>query len=249
MKKVVLFKSVSEDYKKAFSDKNFETVFVEPLQFDLLNLSKLSEKLDDGEYDGVIFTSPRAIEATSKCWNPSRFVLWSKKKVYTVGEGSTKKIQALLGLESLGAATGNAENLAKQIINENPKSSRFLFPCGNLKSETVVASLQENSINVDALTVYLTKENDNLKTNLIELNEHKPTLCGLIFFSPSGCEYIYRQLQTFSNNLSVLPHFAIGNSTAHKIVNLGAEVAGVAALPKPECIVESVQNYFTELQA
>ncbi|XP_038211530.1 uroporphyrinogen-III synthase-like [Zerene cesonia] len=248
MKKVVLFKSLSEDYKKAFSDHNYEAIFVEPLEFVFINLQELSEKLQQNDYDGIILTSPRAIEAVSKCWSPSKFVIWNTKRVYTVGEASSRKIKQLLGLDALGETSGSAENLAKVMSSENAVSSKFLYPCGNLRSEILPNVLQGAGITIDALTVYETKENEHLRESLIDLNNNINPCC-MVFFSPSGCEYIYRQLQTFNNKLSILPHFAIGNSTAHKIENLGVEIAGVAAKPKAESVIESVQLYFRTLEA
>ncbi|XP_013192664.1 uroporphyrinogen-III synthase [Amyelois transitella] len=242
MRKVVLFKGVSEDYEKVFSDNNYEVVFVEPLQFSFINRDQLREKLDDKQYEGLILTSPRAIEAVGRCWDPAKYMLWNTKTVYTVGHTSCQKINRLLGLGASGASSGNAVNLAKLIISENSKTHKFLFPCGNLRSETLPNTLTAAELSIDALTVYETKENENLRRDLMELNESAPAC--MVFFSPSGCEYIYRQLQTFNNRLSVLPHFAIGNSTAHKIENLGLEIAGVAQKPEPESIMESIKTYF-----
>lgn len=246
MKKVVLFKSVSEDYEKAFNKNNYEAIFVEPLQFIFVNKDDLNDKLLQKDYDGLILTSPRAIEAVSKCWDPTKFVIWNTKRVYTVGDASCHKIKLLLGLEALGTTAGNAENLSKIIMGENSDTSRFLFPCGNLRSEVLPATLQSKGITVDSLTVYETKENENLRNDLMELNNSASNPCCMVFFSPSGCEYIHRQLQTFNNRLFHLPHFAIGNSTAHKIENLGLEIAGVATKPRADSVLESVHNYFTE---
>ncbi|CAG5055688.1 unnamed protein product [Parnassius apollo] len=248
MKKVLLFKSASEDYEKTFSKCNYQTIFVEPLEFVYINLQKLSEKLQNGNYHGLILTSPRAIEAVSRCWAPSKFILWNTKRIYTVGESSNRKVKLLLGLEALGTSTGNAENLAKLITKENPESSKFLFPCGNFSSELLPSMLHSSGIVVDSLTVYETKENENLRTNLMAVNDSEEPCC-MVFFSPSGCEYIHRQLQTFNNKLSNLPHFAIGNSTAHKIENLGVEIAGVAVKPKAESVIESIEQYFRTLQS
>lgn len=243
MKKVILFKCESEEYKKVFNECNLEAIFIEPLQFVFNNKEQLSEKLLQNEYHGLILTSPRAIEAVSKCWDPMKFVIWNTKRIYTVGEASSHKIKLLLGLESLGASAGNAENLTKIILNDNTHNSKFLFPCGNLSSETVPSKLEASGITVDPITVYETKENENLKSCLMELNSNIEPWC-MVFFSPSGCEYIHRQLQTFSNKLCNLPYFAIGNSTAHKIENLGVEIAGIAAKPEAQSLVESIQNYF-----
>ncbi|XP_014364615.2 uroporphyrinogen-III synthase [Papilio machaon] len=246
MKKVLLFKSASEDYVKAFSEHNYQTVFIEPLQFVYVNLQELSEKLQSLYYQGLILTSPRAIESVSKCWAPSKFVTWNTKRIYTVGESSARKVKLLLGLEALGTRTGNAENLAKLILQENSSPSNFLFPCGNLSSELLPSKLHSGGITLDSLTVYETKENENLRSDLMRVNEDAEVCC-MVFFSPSGCEYVQRQLQTFSNKLAHLPHFAIGNSTAHKIENLGLEIAGVAAKPKAENVLESVEHYFRTL--
>lgn len=244
MKKVALFKSESEDYHNAFLDKNYKAIFVEPLQFEFVGQHELSDKLLCADYTGIILTSPRAIEAVSKCWDPTKFSLWSKKRVYTVGDTSSHKVKLLLGLETLGSSSGNAENLAKIIVSENSSHAKFFFPCGNLRSETLPNVLKSNGITIDALTVYETQENEKLRSDLMELNKCEAPCC-MVFFSPSGCEYTHRQLQTFSNNLSSLPHFAIGNSTAHKIQNLGVEVAGVAAKPQAQSVVLTVHNYFT----
>ncbi|KAL0820028.1 hypothetical protein ABMA28_005987 [Loxostege sticticalis] len=246
MKKAILFKSASDDYVKAFTDNNFKVIFVEPLQFKFINTEELNTKLQQ-KYDGLILTSPRAIEAVSKCWDPSKFVSWNSRRIYTVGEVSRQKITLMLGLEALGSTSGNADNLAKIISEENSKSSRFLFPCGNLRSEILPSTLESAGISVDAVTVYETMENENLQKELIELDESEEEPYCLVFFSPSGCEYVHRQLKTFSNKLSSIPHFAIGNSTAHKIENFGVDIAGVAERPKADSLVQAVQNYFAAL--
>ncbi|XP_049877227.1 uroporphyrinogen-III synthase-like [Pectinophora gossypiella] len=244
MKKVVLFKSASEEYQRACSALQYEAIFVEPLQFEWRNVETLRAALTRREYVGLVLTSARAAEAAGRCWDPAKFELWSARRVYTLGDASAQRIKLLLGLDALGTTAGNAENLAKIILDENPVDSKFLFPCGNLSSETLPSVLEGQGISVDSLTVYETTENEKLRNSLLELNRSEDPCC-MVFFSPSGCEYIHRQLQTFSNKLYHLPHFAIGNSTAHKIENLGIEVAGVASKPKPECVMESIHKYFT----
>lgn len=245
MKKVVLFKGASEEYSKAFQEHDYETIFIEPLRFETVNAQQLSAQLQRRDYDALVLTSPRAIEALSHCWDPTKFVIWNSKRVYTIGETCCKKIKLQLGLDALGMTAGNSENLAKIIIGENPATSNLLFPCGNLCLETLPTMLQAKGMNMDTLTVYETKENEHLKADLMELSSSEANPCCMVFFSPSGCEYIHRQLQTFNNTLFHLPHFAIGNTTAHKIEILGMEVAGVATRPKADSVVESVETFFS----
>lgn len=245
MKKVVLFKSFSEEYSRAFSDHGYESVFVEPLRFEMVNSQQLNAQLLQRDYDGLVLTSPRAVEALARCWDTNKLAIWNTKRVYTIGEASCKKIKLQLGLSALGMTAGNSENLAKIIIDENSEISNILFPCGNLHLETLPTMLQANGMNVDTLTVYETKENEHLRAELMDLNSREESPCCMVFFSPSGCEYIHRQLQTFNNRLYHLPHFAIGITTAHKIENLGMEVAGVATHPKADSVVESVDTFFS----
>ncbi|KAI8419681.1 hypothetical protein MSG28_008371 [Choristoneura fumiferana] len=244
MKRVVLFKSESEDYRRAFSDHDYEVIFVEPLHFTYVNLAELDEKLNDKGYTGLIVTSPRAVEAAAQRWTVGKFEVWRARRLYAVGAASARQARGRLGLDVRGAAAGSAAALADLVLAENTDPAKFLFPCGNLSSETLPDMLQSKGISVDSLTVYETKENENLREELIKLSALECSLCCMVFFSPSGCEYIHRQLQTFSNGLTQLPYFAIGNSTAHKIENLGVEIAGVAEKPTPESITESVQKYF-----
>lgn len=246
-RKIVLFKSQSDDYDQSFEDSDYEIVYIEPLQFVFVNEDELNQKLSHTEYDGLILTSPRAIEAVSRIWNTEKTVLWSTKKIYTLGDVSGQKIKNLLNLQPGGMSAGNAENLANVIKNENT-AAKFLFPCGNLRSETIITVLENKNMIVDSVTVYDTQESDRLRVNLIDLCNSDSYPCGLVFFSPSGCEYVHRQLQTIINSkLRTLPHFAIGNSTAHKIENLGIEISGVASKPKAENVLETVNKYFLEL--
>lgn len=244
MKKVVLFKSESEDYRKALGDHDYEVIFVEPLHFSYVNLAALDEKLNDKDYTGLIVTSPRAVEAAGQRWTVAKFEAWRARRLYAVGAASARLARGRLGLDARGAGAGSAAALADLVLAENTDSAKFLFPCGNLSSETLPNLLQSKGISVDSLTVYETEENENLREELIKLSEPECGLCCMVFFSPSGCEYIHRQLQTFSNGLTRLPYFAIGNSTAHKIENLGVEIAGVAEKPSPESIADCIQKYF-----
>ncbi|KAI5632006.1 uroporphyrinogen-III synthase hemD domain-containing protein [Phthorimaea operculella] len=249
MRKVVLFKSASEEYRSAFNERDYEVIFVEPLQFEWRNAEQLGAALLRPDTGALVLTSARAVEAVARCWDPAKFVLWNAKRVYTLGDATAHKIKLLLGLDALGTTAGNAENLAKIIVQENPPGTKFLFPCGNLSSEVLPNILQAEGMEVESITVYDTSENANLRTTLMELSSSEEDPCGMVFFSPSGCEYIHRQLQTFSNKLFHLPHFAIGNSTAHKIETLGIEIAGIAAKPKAESVMESVHKYFTSQTA
>lgn len=73
MKRVVLLKSESESadsYTSLLRENNIEPIFVPTLEFRFKFLDKLREKLQTPDiYSGIIFTSPRSVEACEEALN------------------------------------------------------------------------------------------------------------------------------------------------------------------------------------
>lgn len=79
----------------------------------------------------------------------------------------------------------------------------FLFPCGNLKRETLGKRLSEHNIKLDATTVYETVKSPRLESDLTELTSNFKNLPEyLVYFSPSGVKFTKDILKEFSIELS-----------------------------------------------
>lgn len=245
MKKVVLFKSESEEWAREFGAADYEAVFVPPLRFEEVaaGAARLATAVREAAHDALVLTSARAAEALARAWRPDSPDAWRHKPLYCVGE-ATARAAAPLGLQARLTGAGSAQALAEGIARQHAAGASLLFPCGNLRVEALADTLRARGMRVEALTVYETREHEQLRGALQALSRAERAPVGMVFFSPSGCEYAHRQLQTFSNRLSSLPHFAIGSSTAHKIENLGVEPAGVAAAPRPAAMLAALQAYF-----
>lgn len=63
---------------------------------------------------GIIFSSPRCVQAVEKCDIP--LSEWSKRKIFAVG-GKTADLIRALNLEPIGEHSGNANNLSEFIVN------------------------------------------------------------------------------------------------------------------------------------
>lgn len=249
MKRVVLLKSESEStdtYTSLLRENDFKPIFVPTLEFRFKNLDKLLEKLTAPDlYSGIVFTSPRSVEACEAVLTEQRFKLdekWKQLHNYCVGEVTHNLIHVALDLNARGKHTGNANNLA-DFMFENLESARlnlpFLFPCGNLRQDTLQLKLMEYGYFLDAIEVYETVAHSELEAKL------KRTLIDeraeyLAFFSPSGVNYTNAILKKMEINLSSFKLIAIGPSTRKCLETNGFKVYKTAEKPSVEYLVKAL---------
>ncbi|XP_036907073.1 uroporphyrinogen-III synthase isoform X4 [Sturnira hondurensis] len=132
MMKVLLLKDAKEDdsgqdpYIRELGFRGLEATLIPVLSFEFLALPSLSEKLSRPErYGGLIFTSPRAVDAVELClqrdgkaevWTESLKGKWNAKSVYVVGNATASLVNRM-GLDTEGEDCGNAEKLAEYICS------------------------------------------------------------------------------------------------------------------------------------
>nr|XP_008273054.2 uroporphyrinogen-III synthase isoform X3 [Oryctolagus cuniculus] len=130
--KVLLLKDAKDDacgqdpYVRELGLHGLEATLIPVLAFEFLSLPSFSEKLCRPEdYGGLIFTSPRAVEAAQLCleksskaevWERSLREKWNVKSVYVVG-GATASRVSRIGLRADGEHSGTAEKLAEYICS------------------------------------------------------------------------------------------------------------------------------------
>lgn len=245
---MVLFKSESEGpdkFVQQLQENNFEARFVNCLSFKFKNLEKLCdeiEKVDD--YQGLIFTSLRSIQAVQNAVEsgPLRLSRWQGKSNYSVGESTSEAAKNLLGLDTEGSGTGNAQTLASLIVEKHSheQAKPFLFPSGNLKQETLEKSLNENSIEVQNVEVYETVQHPELESSIKELKTAK--IDFLVFFSPSGAKFSLPFLQKYELNLDGIKIIAIGPSTKKYLEEINLKCFQMCSKPTPESLLEALNK-------
>uniref|UniRef100_A0A8C2QNP6 Uroporphyrinogen-III synthase n=1 Tax=Cricetulus griseus TaxID=10029 RepID=A0A8C2QNP6_CRIGR len=130
--KVLLLKDAKDDdsgqdpYIQELGLYGLEATLIPVLSFEFLSLPSLSEKLSHPEgFGGLIFTSPRAVEAVklsleqdnkTEEWEKSLKNKWNAKSVYVVGNATACLVNKI-GLDAEGAHSGNAEKLAEYIFS------------------------------------------------------------------------------------------------------------------------------------
>ncbi|KAI1236116.1 hypothetical protein IHE44_0001390 [Lamprotornis superbus] len=209
-----------DPYIKELGSYSLEATLIPVLSFEFTSLDSLFEKLSHPEcYGGLVFTSPRALEAIKIClkekskkeaWSKSLKQMWNIKPTYVVGKATASLVEEI-GLIPQGERAGNAEKLAEYICSrEKPNSSALLFPCGALKREVLPTVLREKGIALESLTVYQTTQHPDLQESLSS------------YFS-----------QQFA---------AIGPSTAEALQGAGIAVSCTAGSPTPQDLAAAIHT-------
>ncbi|XP_032346566.1 uroporphyrinogen-III synthase isoform X1 [Camelus ferus] len=152
--KVLLLKDPKEDdrgqdpYIRELGLYGLEATLIPVLSFEFLSLPSFLEKLSQPDsYGGLIFTSPRAVEAVELClekdnkaevWKKSLKEKWNAKSVYVVGNATASLVNKM-GLHTEGENCGNAEKLAEYICSSPEPSSWCSLLCKH-EAESITGS-------------------------------------------------------------------------------------------------------------
>ncbi|XP_072661016.1 uroporphyrinogen-III synthase isoform X1 [Canis lupus baileyi] len=248
--KVLLLKDPKEDdcgqdpYIRELGLYGFEATLIPVLSFEFLSLPSFSEKLSHPEgYGGLIFTSPRAVEAAELClekdnktevWKHSLKEKWNAKTVYVVGNATASLVNKI-GLDAEGANCGNAEKLAEYICSRESPALPLLFPCGTVKGEILPQMLKDRGIPMESITVYQKVPHPGIQVNLNSYYAKQGIPASITFFSPSGLAYSLKHIQELSgDNIDRIKFAAIGPSTARALAAQGLPVSCTAESPTPQ---------------
>ena len=216
-------------------------------EFNVQELSSYVRKPDD--YGGIIFTSPRSVEALSKVVLNE---VWKSKTAFCVGQATTAKAKQLLDNKFAnflgGKETGNSEKLAKFILENDTclKQKKLLFPSGNLTDSFLKDKLKTENIIVDQVTVYITKANPQIEKMLLQL-DFSSEKCVFVFFSPSGIKAVSAHFKSFRQKMSeneVKSVFIAIGPTTSKAFNeeMGFPVDSVCECPNPDSLTKVLED-------
>lgn len=241
----------SDLYIKELSSHGLQATLIPVLSFKFVSLEQLFDKLSHPErYEGLIFTSPRAVEAVALClqtsankeaWECSLKNNWNSKSVYVVGKATASLVEDL-GLSSEGETSGNAEKLADHICSKDTSySGPLLFPCGTLKREVLPKRLKETDVPLETITVYQTAQHPDIRPSLTHYFTQEGLPASIVFFSPSGVKFCLSIIQELSaDKLHQIKFAAIGPTTADAMVAEGLHVCCTAQNPSPQGLAESI---------
>ncbi|XP_070783016.1 uroporphyrinogen-III synthase isoform X1 [Enoplosus armatus] len=240
-----------DPYIKELASHGHRATLIPVLSFKFVSLNTLSDKLFQPEkHGGLIFTSPRAVEAVKMCleaeerreeWNSSVKDKWNAKSIYVVGKATAALVRNL-GLNPLGEDTGTAEVLSRVVIErEDTNIPPLFFPCGSIKREVLPTALRDNGVPLETLTVYQTAEHPDLEKNLKNYFTEQGTPASIAFFSPSGVKFCLEVVRRLSGEqLTQIKFAAIGPTTQDAMTAEGLCVSCTAEKPTPEHLAAAI---------
>lgn len=224
-----------DPFERAFRKEGFDVRSIPVLEFDFVNPDGLREALEHpNNYDGLIFTSPRAVDAIGEAmpWLPSENVLWHNKSVYAVGSGTAEALRSI-GFEPDGEESGSAETLAN-IISKRSFDRPLLFLSGDRRRDVLPTRLRSAGIQIEELCVYENRSRSPVGWPTEQVPD------WVVFFSPSGFEAIREEWEERLRGVRIA---AIGPTTAEVLGSAGVVVATVAGEPSPRALVEALREY------
>ena len=247
---VVLFRSAKEGeedlYGKTLEYAGFTPFSVPVLDFNFINIDKLhSCLLTSSKYLGIILTSPRAVEACSRALeldnDKSNGSDFHDMTCYCVGP-ATKQCANQVGFKSFGHEAGNADKLAEYIIENNTANNTkpFLYPCSNLRRDTLTVKLKAGDFVMEELKVYETLQSKTIDEDLKKLTLVHGTPRFVVYFSPSGVQYTADLYESGILNLNETKIIAIGRTTEAELKEKRMDVAAVAKTPDHNGVTEAL---------
>uniref|UniRef100_A0A8C7RF64 Uroporphyrinogen-III synthase n=1 Tax=Oncorhynchus mykiss TaxID=8022 RepID=A0A8C7RF64_ONCMY len=240
-----------DPYIKELASRGHNATLIPVLSFTFVSLNTLSDKLFQPEqHGGLIFTSPRAVEAVKMCledderteqWNMDIKDKWNAKSIYVVGKATATLVENL-GLVPLGEDTGTADVLSRLILErEDANILPLLFPCGSIKREVLPTALRENGVSLDTLMVYQTAPHPDLEKNLKNHFTEQGVPDSIAFFSPSGVKFCLETVRRLSGEqLMQIKFAAIGPTTAEAMTAEGLSVSCSADKPTAEHLAAGI---------
>jgi len=145
-------------------------------------------------------------------------------------EGATRRmVEKRFGAGIAGTAESAGE-LAKKIIESNPKEPVVFF-CGNLRRQELPALLRQAGLVVEERVVYRTVPTPQR----VDREYH-----GIAFFSPSGVESFFSANPVNATTV----YFAIGRTTAAAVRARTGRDAIIASKPDKEILINELVTHF-----
>lgn len=214
-------KTLSTAQRRLFLEANLDL-----LEQDFIEIKTSAFELTN-IHDNIIFSSQNAVLSVLE--NPNAEALKSKN-IFCVG----MKTRDLLEQNGFKVAVymDYAAELA-EIITLIYNTESYTFFSGNLRKETLPQALKRAKIKLEEIEVYQTK--------LLPFKISKEEQVGsILFFSPSGVES-YLKLNKITSEMC----FAIGNTTAQKLMQHKVKNIVIAYQPTVDSLIETAINHFT----
>ncbi len=206
--------------------------FIDVVKIDHREFRK--QKIDILEHTAVIFTSRHAVDSFFKLCEELRLEVPMTMKYFCVTELTANYLQKYITVRKRKIFSGSkrASDLEPYFLKN--KGEKYLFPCSNIRNDSVPDILTKHGLTFTEAVVY-----ETLPADLSDLTEvFYDIIC---FFSPSGVNSLLHNFPDWKQKNTRLAAF--GSTTAQAILDLGLKLDIQAPLPNAPSMVGALELY------
>jgi len=228
--------AASEGLARALDAEGAQIRIWPPLAFDgPRDPATLMEALQRiSEYDWVVFTSPRSVEAVATR------VGWPRDgtRIAAVGEGTQQALEAHGWIPDMVGEGDGARGLVRAMVERYPMAgASVLFPASSMARPVLEGELFAAGARVDRVEAYRTVVSPPPES-LVRADLAKG-VDGVVFASPSAVRGLSTALGGLGAGLGCCTAVAIGETTAEALARAGVARVVVAGNPSIEGLIEA----------
>lgn len=201
------------------------------------------QKIEIGNYSGVIFTSRNAIDHFFRTCEEMKVSVSQDTKYFCVTEAVALYLQKFILYRKrkvFYGADGSNKSMF-EVVNKHKNNEKFLYVCSeNQQDNDIVSWLKANNCDFALAFMYRTQSND-VKELLTENNYD--VIC---FFTPSGIKSLFDNLPKFKQNGTVIGAFGGNTSKAAEEAGLKLEIK--APQPQAPSMVSALDKFLAEIK-
>ncbi len=192
------------------------------------------QKINILDYTAIVFTSKNAVTHFFDICKESKIELPIEMKYFCVGEQTANFLQKFIVVRKrkIFAGTKTIEDLFP--LFKKHKTEKYLFPCSNIRKDTLAEFMEKNAILLKEMILYQT-----VSANLSDLANVNYDV--LAFFSPSGVASLFDNFPEFKQNNTRIAAF--GPTTAEAVRNAGLILDIEAPLPNVPSMTGALEAY------
>ncbi|MCP9770083.1 uroporphyrinogen-III synthase [Lacihabitans sp. LS3-19] len=192
------------------------------------------QKIDILAHTAIVFTSRHAVDHFFKICEEMRVEIPIDMKYFCITEQTANYLQKYITIRKRKIFSGNKTAADLEPFFLKHKNEKYLFPCSNIRNDSVPNIMKKNGISLTEAIMY--------ETGPADLSDLTEVFYDIIcFFSPSGVNSLVHNFPEWKQNNTRLAAF--GPTTAKAIKDLGFILDIEAPLPNAPSMVGALELY------
>lgn len=196
------------------------------------------EKVNPLDYTAVIFTSRNAVDNYYRICEEAKIEVPADMKYFCVSEQTANYLQKYIVIRKRKLFVGEKSSLDLIEVLKKHKDEKFLYPCSDIRKDTITSYLSESGSEYKEAVLYRTVSSD-----LSDLKDIDYDLVA--FFSPSGVTSLYHNFPKFEQKETRIAAF--GPTTAKAVLDAGLILDVEAPHPNAPSMTGAIELYIKEV--